>query len=369
MTNPLYDLIARGESDTRGYNAYNRGTYRGEDGRDHMRKVTGPIDFSTMTLGQVQDRQHLPRNDENRLFAVGRYQLIPETMDEAVTLLHLDRNQPFTPQLQDRIFSEHLIVNKRPAVHDYIVGKPGATLEKAQHALAREWASFGDPDNQGSTHYPTSNRASITTTQSANALNQMRQEYQTNIAKGISPDAAWQAVTAIDPQQRQTQVAHLRQGSHGQAVTDLQTQLQTLGYLKHTDAHGGPLPLGTFGPATVQAVKAFQRDQHITPVNGMAGPKTLDALHKAIEKQHTQQGQPQSAFSLQPGFSTGDPDLDRLAAALFSKDDAAFSRVSAEIAQSPKVQAMVRDGHASLAAAQQVPQQAQAVGRRGPAFA
>jgi peptidoglycan hydrolase-like protein with peptidoglycan-binding domain len=160
----------------------------------------------------------------------------------------------------------------------------------------------------------------------------------------------------------------LRQGSHGQPVTDLQTQLQTLGYLERTDAHDRPLPLGHFGPATRHAVQSFQHDHHL-PANGAAGSQTLDTLHKAIEEQRTQE-QPErksSAYSPQQGFSTGDSDLDRLAAALFSGNEAAISRASTQIAQSPQVQTMAQQGR-DILAAQQLEEQQQAMQQRGPSL-
>ncbi|MDR6843261.1 XVIPCD domain-containing protein [Pseudoxanthomonas sacheonensis] len=205
MSNPLLELMRQGESGAAGYNAYNRGTYTGSDGKQHIRGANGAIDFSQFTLEQVQDLQHLGRQDPDRVFAIGKYQIIPTTMDRSVEALGLDRSQRFTPQLQDKIFSEYLIVDKRPAVHDYITGEPGASLQAAQKGLAMEWASFGDPDKGGRSYYGGANRASITLEQSASALNQMREEYKANIDKGVSPDDAWKKVTASGNEQtRQT---------------------------------------------------------------------------------------------------------------------------------------------------------------------
>lgn len=48
--------------------------------------------------------------------------------------------------------------------------------------------------------------------------------------------------------------------------------------------------------------------------------------------------------------STGDPQLDRLADALYADNDAEISRVCAEIEKSPNVQAMIQQGHEILAA-------------------
>ena len=70
----------------------------------------------------------------------------------------------------------------------------------------------------------------------------------------------------------------LKQDARGPAVGELQTHLRNLGY---TDAQG--LPLATdndFGRNTRQAVEAFQHD-HGLSVDGVAGPKTWNALRDA----------------------------------------------------------------------------------------
>lgn len=298
MTNPIYDLMYRGESGAAGYNAYNRGTYTDANGRERIRPGNPPMDFSRFTLGEIQDMQDLPRRDPDRVFAIGKYQIIPGTMDAAVARLGLDRNQPFTPELQDRIFSEYLLRDKQPSVHDYIEGRPGATLQQAQHGLAREWASFGDPNNGGRSYYGGANRAHITLEQSAAALDQMRTEYAAAIGRGLSADDAWRAATAIDPARTQAQTppaadtprsqppsperpAILKQGFHGPEVQELQTALNALGY---RGANGQPLEIrsGMFGRETDHALRDFQR-AHGLEVDGKLGPDTRTALARAAQ--------------------------------------------------------------------------------------
>ncbi|MBD8899994.1 peptidoglycan-binding protein [Rhodanobacter sp. DHG33] len=285
MSNPLGDLISKGEGN---YNSFNRGNAGDSRGQT--------IDFSQMTLGEIQAAQHLGRHDPHRLFAVGKYQIIPDTMDDATKRLKLDPDQKFTPELQERIFADYLIAGKRPQIEAYIKGEPGATLHAAQKAACQEWASVEDPDTPGKPYAPYlkhgNNHSSITSGQIAGALNTMRNEYQADIAKGMTPNEAWGAVTHSTashermasthaPHPHTTQGSHtLEQGSHGQSTHDLQATLAGLGYL---DPKGVD---GQFGIGTRHAVERFQHDHHLT-VDGKAGPLTQQAMHSALSQQKT----------------------------------------------------------------------------------
>jgi hypothetical protein len=242
------------------------------------------------------------RQDPDRIFAVGKYQIIPSTMDRAVEVLGLDRSQRFTPELQDRIFSEFLIVGKRPAIHDYIVGTPGASLEAAQRGLAMEWASFGHPDKGGRSYYGGANHASITLDQSAQALEQMRAGYRERIERGVAPTEAWKQVTAsdaaaVDRNGRGVVAAAmadgvLRMGERGDEVRSLQRALNQAG---HTDDRGRRLAEdGVFGSSTRESVESLQRAMELK-VDGVAGSRTLGSLRAAVP----------SAASPQPGGAGG----------------------------------------------------------------
>ena len=280
MANPLSELLARGEG---GYGSYNRGRAGDANG--------DTIDFSQMTLGEVQRRQGLPRQDPERLFAVGKYQVIPGTLDLAVRGLRLDPAQPFTPELQERIFSEYLISQKQPGIRAYITGQPGATLQQAQQQLANEWASVADPETGLSVHGRVgNNRASISADQAAQALDAMRTRYAESIRQGMSPADAWGAVTSVDPAaQRRDGAAPrpadpmadgvLRRDERGQDVAGLQRSLNALGV---RDAQGNRLGEdGVFGQRTEQAVRAFQRDNGLRE-DGIAGPRTLAAIGRLL---------------------------------------------------------------------------------------
>lgn len=77
----------------------------------------------------------------------------------------------------------------------------------------------------------------------------------------------------------------ISEGASGQAVTDLQTDLDLLGYGLATD--------GSFGPLTRQAVVSFQQSRGLSP-DGIVGPLTWNALQAAVAgaQQPVQPGAP-----------------------------------------------------------------------------
>jgi peptidoglycan hydrolase-like protein with peptidoglycan-binding domain len=292
MTNPLGDLISRGEG---GYNSYNRGTQHG-----HIVPANQHFDFSQMTLDELARRQGLPISDPDKVFAVGKYQIIPPTMRGAVEKLHLDTNERYTPEIQERIFADYLIRDKRPDIYSYIIGQTSASLHGAQKAASQEWASIDDPDTLGKPYGEYAkhgNHSSIRAAHVANALNQMREQYQKDINQGLSPAEAWKSVTgqahsanvlAPPSQVKNPKQAHPSNlSTHPQPVhsplatkpvdktKDLQQQLNHLGY---RDSHGHPLTIdGTTGPNTEHAIRSFQH-AHRLHVDGVAGKDTLAAL-------------------------------------------------------------------------------------------
>lgn len=73
----------------------------------------------------------------------------------------------------------------------------------------------------------------------------------------------------------------LRQGAHGDRVTELQSRLVALGM---TDQHDRALiPDGSFGPATKAAVEKFQA-QHGLTVDGAVGPRTERQMSQEVDR-------------------------------------------------------------------------------------
>jgi hypothetical protein len=125
------------------YNAYNRGT---KDNK--ILGATAPVDFSKITISEYLKRSKLPIDDPNRLFAVGRYQIIPQTMQGLIKQLKIDPDTTYlTPTVQDYLFSKGLIDINRKKVSDYIEGRTNGidARNEAILQLSKEFASIGVP--------------------------------------------------------------------------------------------------------------------------------------------------------------------------------------------------------------------------------
>ena len=178
----LGGLVAGAES-AGSYNAYNKGTANG--------KIIGadkPVDLENMPISEIMRRQSLPAGDPDRLFAVGKYQVIPSTMQEAVSKLGLDTSKPLNKDMQERIFRDYLVGDKRPEIRDFITGKTD-NRDNAVEGLSKEFASFAGIDGRGK--YGSGNKVSVSPQQSAAALDAMRTKYAEGIKQGLSPQEAY----------------------------------------------------------------------------------------------------------------------------------------------------------------------------------
>lgn len=169
------------------YQAFNRGV-AGDS-------INESIDFSKLTLQELIDRGKYPTGHKNRIFTAGKYQITTAgydakrkirtegTLGEAIANLGLSRDEKLTPELQERIFSEFLIHDKRPAVKAYLNGESN-NLTAALYAMSQEMATFpvpkglkksdGTVSNGKSGYYDgdkAGNKASISIEEATKALN------------------------------------------------------------------------------------------------------------------------------------------------------------------------------------------------------
>jgi hypothetical protein len=278
MTNQLGDLISRGEG---GYNSYNRGTLHG-----HIVPASEACDFSNVTIGELLRRQSLPPGDPEKIFAVGKYQIIPTTMLDAVQKMRIEPEERYTPQLQERIFADYLIKIKRPPIYAYIVGKAGSTLYAAQKAAAQEWASIDDPDTPGKpfgSYAKHGNRSTTRSDQVAAALDSMREAYGAAINRGFASGEAWRLVSGqISGRDHTKNVLDDARATPARKDTseqrEIQTLLQRMGY---KGENGRLLKVdGDLGPNSRHAIRSFQCAHHLH-VDGVIGKETSAALEDA----------------------------------------------------------------------------------------
>jgi len=126
----LFEIIAGGEG---GYNSVNRGNAGDTPGG--AQSVFGKP-LTEMTVGEVVDAQQT-----GKVFAVGKYQIIPDTMTGFLRQMKIPRSAKFDAATQEK-FKEYVINFKRPEVGKYIRGESSNRAEAAQE-LAREFASVG----------------------------------------------------------------------------------------------------------------------------------------------------------------------------------------------------------------------------------
>lgn len=252
MSNPLGELISKGEGD---YVSYNRGTLNGR-----ILPADSPIDLTQMSIEEVMRRQSLPKSDSQSMFAVGKYQWIPRTMRETVAGLDIDPSETLSASMQEHMFANYLIREKRPQIHDYIVGKEHASLHSAQKAACLEWASVEDPDTPGhvfSKYESSGNRMHTRASDVATVLNEMRNEYKANIERGLSAEESWTATISMGPGSLAKDHGF---GKYDLKAEQVQRNLNTLG-IRDADRRELVVDGDRGGPdsRTNQAIAAFQQ--------------------------------------------------------------------------------------------------------------
>jgi hypothetical protein len=128
---PLLDLIAKGEGSYISINCGRAGDTPG-----------GRLGLDRMTIDQVMALQR------EGVFAVGRYQFIPETLKIAARDSGMKGSDLFDPEGQDMLATALLLGGKRPLLRDYLLGKD-VPIETAQLELAKEWASIPMANGKG----------------------------------------------------------------------------------------------------------------------------------------------------------------------------------------------------------------------------
>jgi hypothetical protein len=186
------------------YQSYNKGAAHGYK--------AGTMDLEKTPLSEVMRLQNLPKNHPDKLFAVGAYQVIPDTMKAAVTALGLDPDKTtYDAATQTKIMA-WLTTEKpgRKGIGDFIRGDSDDIL-KAQEQMSQEWASMASVSKGGKSYYSDGvNKAKISLEQTRAALEDAKKRYKENIALGMDPQIAYESALtgvtsqAVDPEKQFT---------------------------------------------------------------------------------------------------------------------------------------------------------------------
>lgn len=139
----LLNFIGKGEGD---YNSSNSGTdATGKITHSSNNTVRDGKSLSEMTIAEVRPYQEITdHKDANRLFTIGKYQLVPETFKMAVDALGLSDDTVLTEEVQDKM-GIYLVSRKRRKLGIFLQGGTGVSTEKAMLELSMEFASSPVP--------------------------------------------------------------------------------------------------------------------------------------------------------------------------------------------------------------------------------
>lgn len=199
-TGALANALQKGESGSgNAYGAFNyyksdgtlgsafHGLIEGKPINEHTVGHLRALSQEGSTLAISYTDGDAPRTVTGRLFALGKYQMIPDTLKEAQTAVGMRDDDVFSSQNQDICFSQYLIRGKRPAIINYLTGK--GSLEAAAQAVAQEWASVGIKPGTVNSHGRTGDASGKTSYYAGDGVNNASISYQT-IIKALQEDKA-----------------------------------------------------------------------------------------------------------------------------------------------------------------------------------
>jgi hypothetical protein len=138
------DIIAHGEGGYESYNTGTKGVKNDKVGHSFLHPAAGTV--TGKTINQILATESLSGNDVNRFFATGKYQTIFPTLKTAKTSMKLSGNEKYDAAMQERVFREYLIYKAGGGVLGRFVVDGKGTVDDAQHAAAKEWASIASPN-------------------------------------------------------------------------------------------------------------------------------------------------------------------------------------------------------------------------------
>ena len=125
----------------------------GDDAYNLSARIPPPRPASSMTLREIQQ---WTRDTPGQQHAIGRYQIIPSTLNALIARTGISLDTVFDPQIQDA-FANVLLIDA-----GYLALKDGSmTLEGFKLSLAKVWAGFPLPNGESYYRGVANNRATI----------------------------------------------------------------------------------------------------------------------------------------------------------------------------------------------------------------
>jgi LysM repeat protein len=144
------DLIAKlgavitiGEGNYESYNTGTKGVKNDKVGHSYLNPKAGTV--TNKTINEILATESKSGYATDRMFATGKYQTTIGTLRAAKAAMGLTGNEKYTPELQERVFREFLLQKAGGGKLAAFVNKGVGTVESAQYAASKEWASIAVP--------------------------------------------------------------------------------------------------------------------------------------------------------------------------------------------------------------------------------
>ncbi|MDH6147999.1 MULTISPECIES: hypothetical protein [Paraburkholderia] len=136
------DIISHGEG---GYESYNTGTdgLHGPVGHSYITRPKGTV--TGKTVNEILATEHLSFTDPARFYTTGKYQTIVPTLREGKIKLGLTGEEKYDEDMQEKMFADFLIYHAGGGVLAKFIKQGIGTVDDAQYAASKEWASIAAP--------------------------------------------------------------------------------------------------------------------------------------------------------------------------------------------------------------------------------
>jgi hypothetical protein len=137
------DIISSGEGNYESYNSGTKNVPNGAVGHSFMNPPAGTV--TNKTINQIIATDSLSGTNPNRFFATGKYQTIINTLRSAIDSMGLTGDEKYDASMQERVFRDYLLDKAGGGVLSKFVTKGEGTINDAQYAASKEWASIAAP--------------------------------------------------------------------------------------------------------------------------------------------------------------------------------------------------------------------------------